>query len=671
MVSQADIDAAKRYQTSLVPGAVGVEENPDIMGGLRSIGNFLTTPTGKPVGQPVKEEPFVDPFVQATPQSVAPQPVPIRSTQGVPVSIAAPGVTNNLIPPTNFTAPRVGTGQVAATQSTDPNISAANIFAGPDAKNTRAAEIESKYNDQKSQLESQLHMEQSKLESGSADSNPNKVAALRFQLNGLDSKKQNALQLNDKAFGMYATDADGNVHLDPTKIKGPITPRQNADLKFVGQKIELSNLEKAQNAERAAVLSQVDAQTAHNDAVASTMNNLAQEQKSAALDKAKRDAIFQAELQQKNNDINKSIDDFNSSKVNPNQYWQNQSTGSFIGELLSAALVGGLNAANGIQGNQVLSRIDQQIANDIDAQKANIANKGKGIELKNNALASFERQGYDKEQAIALTQAASYDAIKTQLQAKLATTDNAAAKASGQLMIAQLDKQKADRINQALTPVINASLAARTAVPGTAGGTAIKYDPKSGNYYKVDINNKVVGLATGSEAETYEKTAKLRSGGGSAANNRYTGNSTIVGPNAERYVADNPKIAEAAQGKVDYLKKAEDAGDRLIKLGTKVLIPTSASDYDHNQQIDQAILDLAVSVEKWENPSQGINAETLHDAKKNYEAGSIGSANNRGVIQHKLKEMRNGTEQLLKKLPRANEATPIGGDEGPATSDGQ
>ena len=514
-----------------------------------AVQNALYEPgADKPAPMPVAPQ-VVGPVAANT--QVQPAPVaPQASTPAPQAPVASPSPTTN---PANIAAAKAVLGQSGAASAPPPSptafsgVPAANPMQGPEGKDARADTINSQADAAKAQIQAQIA---ANTQDGEVI-DINKDKALQVQLMNVDKQKTDMLNANSAAYKMYVKDADGNTHLDSSQL-GSITPRQKADYELENQKLEQTNLEKAQKAEQEGVAAQTAAQTAHNDAVASTYSNLAQQQKSDALAKAARDAAFQSDLAQKNDQINKSIQDFNNAKVDPNTYWEKTSTAGLIGTALVAGLVGGLNGVNNVQGNSVLDRVNQFINNDIDAQKANIANKGKGIEFQNSALASFERQGYDKEQSIALTQAASYDAVKTQLQGQLAQTDNAAAKASGQILLAQLHEKAAQARTAALTPYVNANLAAKTVVPvGPGSGKQTIQDKKTGLYHYVSPDGTV-------DMKTPVKESDINS---SIAHRK---------GEAEIHHLENPTPAKPARDMGSHVYNATGAVDSLGKVDDEV-----------------------------------------------------------------------------------------------------
>jgi hypothetical protein len=79
-------------------------------------------------------------------------------------------------------------------------------------------------------------------------------------------------------------------------------------------------------------------------------------------------------------------------EVDPDRYWQSQEAPAKIAKGIGVLLSG---LGSGLQGggpNLAIEHINQAIANDIDAQKANIAKAGRGIEMLDGAMARYQQE---------------------------------------------------------------------------------------------------------------------------------------------------------------------------------------------------------------------------------------------------------------------------------------
>ncbi len=103
------------------------------------------------------------------------------------------------------------------------------------------------------------------------------------------------------------------------------------------------------------------------------------------------------------------------SKIDPNRYWENKSTGGKISAAIGIALAGIGGGMGGQGGNMALDVINKAIDRDIDAQKANLSNK-------NSLLSKNLEMTHNLESAVAMTRA-DHLAIAAAQVAKIAGTN--------------------------------------------------------------------------------------------------------------------------------------------------------------------------------------------------------------------------------------------------------
>lgn len=164
-------------------------------------------------------------------------------------------------------------------------------------------------------------------------------------------------------------------------------------------------------------------------------------------------------LSQEANNVLKEIEQ---QKIDPNHYMASQSTGQKIGKAISLIL-GGMSAGTLGGENPAVSYINRQIANDIDAQKHNMANK-QNLFHAYNALMGNQRDAASMVQSI-LTQ-------RTVNELKLAAAKAATPMAKAQALqaAAQLEQQNVGQFQQ---------LAMRQALQRSQGGGISDVDPSS------------------------------------------------------------------------------------------------------------------------------------------------------------------------------------------------
>lgn len=433
----------------------------------------VASPTPSPIGPPVAPS--------SIPTALArPPEAPVT-----PYNVTAP---ENLNPLPGKSAAPVGGSVVQA-----PNplaIPAANPFAGPDGKDARANLIKSKYTDAKAQIQSQLSTLQAGVEEGNPDPNyKNKAAALQVQLHNLDSGMAKDLQTNDAAYSnIWQTGDDGKMHVG--NIPKNLSPQDVRKLELSNQRVEQGNQDTDFRKQQDAMRAETDARTAQNDVTTAGLLQIAAQKQQDANDKIQRQQVFQSQLQKKQDEADLAIKNYNDSSIDENRFWSKTPVGNQIGIAILAGLTGAFNGLNHVAGNSVVDRVNSIIANDIDQQKTELAKKGKDVENANNAVAAFQRQGYDLEQSTSMAKAAMMDATISKVQAEASKYNNPMIKAQADQAAAQLAQQRDKDRAAVLTPYINANIQANQAIPAGAGarkgyGAAVK--GKDGKYYVPDL----------------------------------------------------------------------------------------------------------------------------------------------------------------------------------------
>jgi hypothetical protein len=148
------------------------------------------------------------------------------------------------------------------------------------------------------------------------------------------------------------------------------------------------------------------------------------------------DADRQAQLQQ---DSDRFKTDIAKGNIDPNRLYNNMSTGQKVATSIGLIL-GGLGAIGTNGRNVVLDHLNKLVAQDVDAQKANLANKNSLFHL------NLEQSG-DERQASLLTQRQLLDATQVQLQAAATKASDPKAKAAALQASGQIDMQKAQLDN--------------------------------------------------------------------------------------------------------------------------------------------------------------------------------------------------------------------------------
>lgn len=89
-----------------------------------------------------------------------------------------------------------------------------------------------------------------------------------------------------------------------------------------------------------------------------------------AHERSKKAAL--GELDQRRQDMAREVAE---TKIDPDKFWSDRTTGDRIGYILAAAITGGLNGFAGIKGNQVIETVNKRIDEDIRAQIHNLETK--------------------------------------------------------------------------------------------------------------------------------------------------------------------------------------------------------------------------------------------------------------------------------------------------------
>jgi hypothetical protein len=152
----------------------------------------------------------------------------------------------------------------------------------------------------------------------------------------------------------------------------------------------------------------IGAETQRADLVARAAQEQAALQQQA---QQKRDAIaqeWQQKWQQNQARADQLQQDLATGKVEPGRWWKNRDLGGKVSASI-ALVLGGIGQAFGGGENPALKVIGQKIADDIEAQKADLGKK-------QNLLSHYVQQGHDIQSAMQLAKADAMDAYAGQMQ---------------------------------------------------------------------------------------------------------------------------------------------------------------------------------------------------------------------------------------------------------------
>lgn len=135
------------------------------------------------------------------------------------------------------------------------------------------------------------------------------------------------------------------------------------------------------------------------------------------------------------------IKDINDSKIDPQHYWADKSTGSKVASAIGLILGGIGGGLDHTGGNVVMDYLNKQIDRDIEAQKANLGTK-------RSLLEANMQQFHNIRDAADMTRTMQSDIMSNQLKAEAAKQSGPMAKARLLQAAGQLDQQSAPVLSQ-------------------------------------------------------------------------------------------------------------------------------------------------------------------------------------------------------------------------------
>jgi hypothetical protein len=242
--------------------------------------------------------------------------------------------------------------------------------------------------------------------------------------------------------------------------------------------------------------------------------------------------------------LNGLMQDFRATaKVNPNAYWDNQSTGQKIGNVLAIILSGLGGGGVGSQKNAAQEVIDNGVKNNIAAQMENIKNKKSAIDDENNLVAQYMKNGMDINQAASAAAATQKLMIHDKLDA------NAAGFARPQAM-ANAQQFKGEH---------QASLA--TDLNGFKNSTV----SRAVQLGDLDMKKKEFGL----QMENREGLRRALQGGAIDDTNPEIAAHLVSLPNGRKVIAARPEDAEKGRGIVQAGVAYDNALSRVAETAQK------------------------------------------------------------------------------------------------------
>jgi len=419
-----------------------------------------------------------------------------------------------------------------------------------------------------------------------------------------------------------------------------------------------------------------DATKARDEAVAAQYGEQAQVAEKNRMELEANQKNYEIGLAKMNQAKQSAVDDYTNTQIDPSKSWKNLGAGGGIFTAIIAGLAGAYanRAAGGVVENPIVKQMNTIIDRDIDAQKSQLAKKRDLVNIKDNDIAQFMKQGFDQKDAILMAQKVGWQKATALLDQTQAKYNSPIAQANYAKMKAEATQQQLN-IDQQLSNSSAQMLLKMRAPTGTAGGTAIKYNAKDGNYYKVDINGKVIGLATPAEAKVHEQTNKLRDGGNtpSIRTVKFDADRTVTLPDGSSVLANNAEQAKTAQLTAKFAKDVKELTAEMRGLGPKIDNPITDADRAHNERIESLATRLSPIAGKLGNPSQQVSGPEQERMQHNLDPGGnnwlsrlVGwtTTKNAGVLDSLDEQADAAVASIVNLYPNRSGSAPTNGSDG-------
>lgn len=235
---------------------------------------------------------------------------------------------------------------------------------------------------------------------------------------------------------LQEADAVGSVYAGQApKITGPskatVAKRKAAEGEVLESPDKQADAVDDLNVETSGLNTQAEAELDRRNAELEAANKQAADERAKEQDDLdKRFAEFEAKQ--------KELDDM---AVDPDKYWANKSNSTKVGILALQGIGAIVGAALGEDENAASTAIKAQIDQDIKAQEAAIAGKGKALEGRKNLLGMARERYADKDAARTATKASMLEASAGKLESLAAKTKNAEQRTKLQLEAQKLREE--------------------------------------------------------------------------------------------------------------------------------------------------------------------------------------------------------------------------------------
>jgi len=267
---------------------------------------------------------------------------------------------------------------------------------------------------------------------------------------------------------------------------GPTFVRAHFDDSRVPYRKEtIASIHKAEGDELAAVDAMARAKMDESTITANELQGQAELAKQQIAQRQAHEAARQAQIDASQTKLQSAIDAASGDRINPSQWWDSRS----LFEKAMASIAVGIAGGFGGKGADV---VNQQIAENINAQKSNAELHQRGITNRANALTSLRDQFGDERQAEVALDMAQREAAIAHMNALVAEKKSPELRAQADQIIAQLKETQLDKKRE-----FDRLAFVQAHVIGGAGGIA-------------PTNNELFVPALGGNARTKEEAQKLR-----------------------------------------------------------------------------------------------------------------------------------------------------------------
>lgn len=164
-------------------------------------------------------------------------------------------------------------------------------------------------------------------------------------------------------------------------------------------------------------------------------------------EQTEREQRISGQLEEKLAAHSQAVADYMNTKVDPNNYWANASTGAKIMAALGVVLGAMGSKATGGR-NVALDIINNAIDRDMEAQKIQLDKMGRRASMMENEYAMARNHFSDTISQDLAARKTLLEKAQMQIETELSKTDQARARAAGQDLLGQLELQKADLENK-------------------------------------------------------------------------------------------------------------------------------------------------------------------------------------------------------------------------------